>query len=113
MIVQWVINAGINTCIHGYIRMMPNASNRRDSMIRGRLRIYCGPEENGAAVTVATAQEKQQTITVSAREIFTALADAVRHDRAWLRDFEDEDVTISSDLYEIILAYQHFRRPSA
>jgi hypothetical protein len=33
--------------------------------------------------------------------------------RVWLSDFEDDDITISSDLYEIILAYQHYRRPSA
>ncbi len=28
-------------------------------------------------------------------------------------DFEDDEVSISTDLYEVILAYQHFRRPSA
>ena len=25
----------------------------------------------------------------------------------------DDDITISTDLYEVLLAYQHFRRPSA
>jgi hypothetical protein len=30
-----------------------------------------------------------------------------------LDDFRDDEITISSDLYEVILAYQHFRRPSA
>ena len=28
-------------------------------------------------------------------------------------DFTDDEITISSDLYEVILAYQHYRRPSA
>jgi hypothetical protein len=41
------------------------------------------------------------------------LADAVRSERTWLQDFENDEVTISTDLYEVILAYQHFRRPSA
>jgi hypothetical protein len=46
-------------------------------------------------------------------EILPLLADAVRSQRTWLADFEDDAVTISTDLYEVILAYQHFRRPSA
>jgi hypothetical protein len=37
----------------------------------------------------------------------------VRNERTWLRDFEDDQITISTDLYEVILAYQHYRRPSA
>ena len=41
------------------------------------------------------------------------LADAVRNQRTWLTDFDDDPVTISTDLYEVILAYQHYRRPSA
>jgi len=45
--------------------------------------------------------------------VFGWLMDAVHSGRTWLRDFEDDEVTISTDLYEVILAYQHFRRPSA
>ena len=81
-------------------------------MINNRLRIYCGPDDD-AKVAVAATTEVPQTITVSASEVFAWLADAVQHNRAWLRDFENDEVTISSDLYEVILAYQHFRRPSA
>ena len=39
--------------------------------------------------------------------------DAVHSGRTWLNDFEDDEVTISTDLFEVILAYQHYRRPSA
>jgi hypothetical protein len=46
-------------------------------------------------------------------EILPLLADAVRSERTWLRDFEDDEIAISMDLYEVILAYQHCRRPSA
>ncbi len=76
-----------------------------------RLRLYCGPDSD--TVAVSTSENRPQKITVAAGEVFSWLADAVRNNRAWLRDFEDEQVTISSDLYEVILAYQHFRRPSA
>jgi len=45
-------------------------------------------------------------------EIFPLLMDAVRNQRTWLRDFEEEEITISTDLHDVLLAYQHFR-PSA
>jgi len=35
-----------------------------------------------------------------------------RNGHGW-RDFADDEVTISMDLYEVILAYQHYRRPVA
>jgi hypothetical protein len=41
------------------------------------------------------------------------LIDAIQSERTWLRDFAEDDVTISMDLYEVLLAYQHYRRPSA
>lgn len=80
-------------------------------MAQGRLRIYCGPDDDSN--TVALNQPKRETVTVNAAEIFAMLADAVASNRTWLRDFEDDEVTVSMDLYEVILAYQHYRRPSA
>ena len=41
------------------------------------------------------------------------MLEAVRSERTWLEDFEGDEVTLSGDLYEVILAYQHCRRPSA
>ena len=75
------------------------------------LRIYYGPPDDPAAVDTETAA--RDTITVPLGEILQLLADAVQSERTWLRDFQDDEVTISSDLYEVILAYQHYRRPSA
>jgi len=40
------------------------------------------------------------------------LADAVRWERTWLRDFEDDQVSVSSDLYEVISSFTRLR-PSA
>ncbi|MCA9270813.1 MAG: hypothetical protein KDA41_20175 [Planctomycetales bacterium] len=76
-----------------------------------RLRVYYGPECDIAAASQHNSQ--QQTVTVPLGEVFPLLADAVQSQRTWLADFEDDNITISSDLYELILAYQHFRRPSA
>ena len=80
-------------------------------MSRSQLRVYYGPES--AAATSARPQKQEHTVQLRLGEIFPLLADAVRSERTWLRDFEDDEITISMDLYEVILAYQHCRRPSA
>jgi hypothetical protein len=80
-------------------------------MARSRLRVYYGPEE--VCATVDQAPAEANSVKVPLGEIFPLLADAVNSQRTWLRDFEDEEISISADLYEVILAYQHCRRPSA
>ncbi|MBP88654.1 MAG: hypothetical protein CMJ64_18390 [Planctomycetaceae bacterium] len=81
-------------------------------MAQPRLRIYYGPSEEQTA-TVHASEERVNTVTVPLGDIFPLLADALQNESSWLRDFEDDEITISSDLYEVVLAYQHFRRPSA
>lgn len=90
-------------------------------MARNRLRIYYGPEETQPAysqqlcIAADTLPEAgpRTSVTVSLDEVLPLLVDAVRSNRSWLSDFQDEEITISSDLYEVLMAYQHFRRPSA
>ncbi|MEX0819417.1 MAG: hypothetical protein WD070_07480 [Pirellulaceae bacterium] len=77
-----------------------------------RLRIYYGPSDE-ATQTLEAGRPTCEKVTVPLNEVFPLLADAVRSERTWLRDFADDEVTISTDLYEVILAYQHYRRPSA
>ncbi|MCA9246237.1 MAG: hypothetical protein KDA42_03950 [Planctomycetales bacterium] len=78
-------------------------------MARGQLRIYHGPQDE----VTSSASDRRDTMTLSLAEIAPLLADAVHDRRTWLRDFRHDDVTISSDLYEVLMAYQHFRRPGA
>jgi len=75
-----------------------------------RLRVYHGPQEE---VTCSVVETQRETATVPLMEIMPLLADAIQSQRTWLRDFADDEVTISMDLYEVVLAYQHYRRPSA
>lgn len=86
-------------------------------MRTSHLRIYRGPEgqEADAAPRSAAARMSADNRSVTARAsvVLPLLADAVASQRTWLRDFEDDDVTISADLYEVLMAYQHFRRPVA
>jgi hypothetical protein len=80
-------------------------------MAQRRLRVYYGPQEQTAAVSETSVA--RDTVTVPLADVLHLLADAVASNRTWLRDFQDDEITISSDLYEVVMAYQHFRRPSA
>ncbi len=81
--------------------------------MRPNLRVYHGPQEDTATAQAEPASHARQSVTVPLVDVLPLLADAVQSERTWLRDFEDDEVTISMDLYEVILAYQHYRRPVA
>jgi hypothetical protein len=49
-------------------------------------------------------------VTVRLSDVAELLADAVRSDRTWLYDFQDDEVTVSSDLYEVLEAYRRLRQ---
>ena len=72
------------------------------------LKIYRGPAETPAPVS-----SDEDSVIVSVGEALPLIADAIASERTWLSDFEHEDITISRDLYEVLSAYQYFRRPSA
>jgi hypothetical protein len=74
------------------------------------LRIYRGPREEATATVDCS---DTSSVTVSVGEVLPLLADAMSSQRTWLQDFENDDITISADLYEVLLAYKYFRRPSA
>ncbi len=52
------------------------------------------------------------TIRVSLGDLLPLVALAHRQNYLWLKDFLDDEVVITSDLYEVIRAFQS-RRPSA
>jgi hypothetical protein len=79
-------------------------------MAASRLRVYYGPEE--AATGPATIPLRDQ-VTLPLGEVLPLLLDAASSRRAWVDDFADDSISISSDLYEVLLAYRHFRRPGA
>ncbi len=79
-------------------------------MARAQLRVYHGPETKSFR---RAEQQPENTVQLKLSEILPLLADAVQSQRTWLRDFKDDEITISNDLHEVILAYQYCRRPSA
>ncbi|MFM8578680.1 MAG: hypothetical protein ACKOCN_07755 [Planctomycetaceae bacterium] len=80
-----------------------------------RFKVYSGPEMAGEAGPIGLFQEtaKADTVKVTLGDILPLLADAVASNRTWLSDFEQDEVTLSSDLYDVLQAYRHFRRPGA
>ena len=79
-------------------------------MAHTKLRIYRGPAEQVATRRPKTAAP---TVTVNLDEVLPLLADAVASQRTWLSDFAEDEITISADLYEVLLAYQYYRHPAA
>jgi hypothetical protein len=79
------------------------------SMARANLRIYRGPETKTPVRPAST----PATVTVNVGEVLPLLADAIASERTWLSDFENDEITITADLYEVLLAYQYYRHPAA
>lgn len=78
-----------------------------------KLKIYNGPDYDQSSVSLLQAGSSAASVTVTLAEVLPLLADAVNSNRTWLTDFEDDSVTISADLYDVLQAYRHFRRPGA
>ncbi len=81
-------------------------------MGQSQLRVYYGPADACDAVP-ENKQHTRDCVSLPLGDVLPLLADAVRSQRTWLRDFADDEITISTDLYQVLLAYQHYRRPSA
>jgi hypothetical protein len=80
-------------------------------MAMRKLRLYTEPDvETMSCVTMPAAQHG---VRVQLSEVLPLLADAVASDRTWLKDFADEEISVSADLYDVLQAYRHFRRPGA
>ena len=52
------------------------------------------------------------SISIRLSELYPLLAQAYRDNYVWLRDFEDDELLVSNDLYEVVRAFSNCR-PSA
>ena len=75
-------------------------------MATARLRLYAGPEHKQAEPADAP------TVPIRLAQLYPLLARAYGDNCVWLRDFEDDEVLVSADLYEVVRAFGDFR-PSA
>ncbi len=48
-------------------------------------------------------------VSINVAQLTRLLNEAMRADRSWITDFQDDEVEISTDLYEVLSAYLHLR----
>ncbi len=80
------------------------ATKENGMMGNMRMRVFYGPS------TDAPAPPAEERVTVPLGDICELLADAYHSGRAWISDFADDEVTISSDLYDVLMAYRFYRK---
>ena len=75
-------------------------------MATARLRVFPHPDDEPV--------EDFHTPAVPIRlsELYPLLAQAFRDNYTWLRDFENDELMVSKDLYEVVRAFSNIR-PSA
>ncbi len=75
-------------------------------MATAQLRVFPRPDDES--------QEKDHAPAVPVRllDLYPLLAQAYRDNYVWLRDFEDEELMVSGDLFEVVRAFSDCR-PSA
>lgn len=68
---------------------------------------------NHSRDTERDSQKQGDLLPVAVRDLVPLLVDAFQTDRTWLKDFGREHIHVSSDLYDVLLAYQQYRRYDA
>jgi hypothetical protein len=71
-----------------------------------RLRVFPEPVE-------LFEEQPEPSVRVRLGDLLPLIALAKKHNYLWLQDFIDDEVTVTSDLYEVIRAFGYQRRPSA
>lgn len=75
-------------------------------MATARLRVFPQPEDGAAEA------EHGPSVPIRLADLYPLLAQAYRDNYVWLRDFEDDQLLVSSDLFEVVRAFADCR-PSA
>ncbi len=75
-------------------------------MATARLRVFPQPENEPRAGAYAPSKP------IRLADLYPLLAQAYRDNYVWLRDFEDEELLVSNDLFEVVRAFSE-SRPSA
>lgn len=76
-------------------------------MATARLRVFPRPEDE-----VDDDHEENPSRPVRLIELYPLLAQAYQDNYVWLQDFENDEVLVSPDLYEVVRAFSDCR-PSA
>ena len=75
-------------------------------MATARLRLFPQPDDE------VVEDFHTPSVPIRLSELYPLLAQAFRDNYVWLRDFENDELMVSGDLYEIVRAFTNLR-PSA
>ena len=56
--------------------------------------------------------DQEATVSVRVKDLFPILRQALKANHIWLRDFQDDEVRVTQDFYDVIRAFSSLR-PSA
>ncbi|MER3417167.1 MAG: hypothetical protein C4297_13290 [Gemmataceae bacterium] len=73
-------------------------------MVKPYLRLYDPDNEHES--------RQEPTVRVRLGDLFPLLVQAHRGNYLWLNDFQDDEIYVTPDLYEVLCAFQCYR-PSA
>ncbi|QDV37824.1 hypothetical protein [Tautonia plasticadhaerens] len=73
-----------------------------------RLRIYPRPQDEPEV----EAESASPGRPIRLSDLYPLLAQAYRDNFVWLRDFEEDELLVSNDLFEVVRAFSDYR-PSA
>ncbi len=72
---------------------------------------YCNPQPVQLAMgTTEKRPADELKVTVRLADLLPLLIEATQKNRAWIKDFSHDNITISQDLYEVALAYRAMGR---
>ena len=71
--------------------------------MRPKLRLFTGDDDDGGVAL------DNPTVPMNFGEFTRIVADAGHLDRTWLSDFQEEEIRIPEDLYQVITAYWRLR----
>lgn len=75
-------------------------------MATARLRVFPHPDED------APEDDHSPAVPIRLSDLYPLLAQAYRDNYVWLRDFEEDQLLVSTDLFEVVRAFADCR-PSA
>lgn len=75
-------------------------------MATAQLRVYPRPDD------AACDEVSAPSVAIRLMDLYPLLAQAYRDNYVWLRDFEDEQILVGKDLFEVVRAFTNCR-PSA
>ena len=79
----------------------------REVFMAAHLRVF--PQ----SAQTAFAEEAEPTVHIRLGDLLPLLAVAKRNNYLWLQDFLEDEVCVTSDLYEVLRAFSACHRPSA